>query len=41
VNDFVLCPDCKKSDTKLQKEDRVTTAKCMACGAKHTVKAKI
>lgn len=41
VNDFVLCPDCKKPDTKLTKEDRITIIKCMACGAKHTVKAKI
>ena len=41
TTDFVLCPDCKKPDTKLQKEARITTIKCAACGAKHTIKAKI
>lgn len=34
---FVLCPECKKPDTKLYKEDRVTFIRCMACGAKHPV----
>lgn len=38
---FVLCPECKKPDTQLKKEDRITTIKCTACGAKHPVKAKI
>lgn len=38
---FVLCPDCKKPDTKMQKEDKVLFLKCMACGAKHPIKAKI
>ena len=41
VNDFVLCSECKKPDTILKKEERVLTIKCMACGAKHTVKSKI
>ncbi len=41
ANEFVLCPECKKPDTKLMKEDRFTFIKCLACGAKHTVKAKI
>lgn len=40
TNDFVLCPECKKPDTILKKEERVLTIKCMACGAKHTVKSK-
>ncbi len=38
---FVLCPDCKKPDTKLEKEDRILFLKCTACGAKHPIKAKI
>ena len=38
---FVLCPECKKPDTQLKKEDRITTIKCSACGAKHPVRAKI
>jgi len=41
ANDFVLCSECKKPDTILKKEERVLTIKCMACGAKHTVKSKI
>ncbi|MBL7100456.1 MAG: translation initiation factor IF-2 subunit beta [Nanoarchaeota archaeon] len=38
---FVLCPDCKKPDTKMIKEDKVLSLKCMACGAKHPIKVKI
>lgn len=38
---FVLCPDCGKPDTKLEKEERVLFLKCMACGAKHPIRAKI
>ena len=41
ANEFVLCPDCKKPDTTLKKEERVTTMKCMACGAKHPISYKI
>lgn len=41
TNNFVICPECKKPDTKLIKEDRIYSIKCMACGAKHPVKAKI
>jgi translation initiation factor 2 subunit 2 len=41
TEDFVLCPECKKPDTILKKENRVLMIKCMACGAKHPVKSKI
>jgi translation initiation factor 2 subunit 2 len=41
TNNFVICPECKKPDTKLIKEDRIYFIKCMACGAKHPIKAKI
>jgi len=41
VNEFVLCPECKKPDTKLEKDDRIIFIRCMACGAKHPVKSKI
>jgi len=41
VKEFVLCSECRKPDTQLIREDRITTLKCMACGAKHPVKAKI
>ncbi len=37
VETYVLCPECKKPDTKLYKEDRITFIRCMACGAKHPV----
>ena len=38
---FVLCSECKKPDTQLTKEDRITILKCTACGAKHPVRTKI
>ena len=38
---FVICPACKKPDTKLVKEGKVLFLKCMACGAKHPIKTKI
>lgn len=41
AEEFVLCHTCKKPDTILAKEERVTTIKCAACGAKHPVRAKI
>ncbi|MFO8016645.1 MAG: translation initiation factor IF-2 subunit beta [Candidatus Woesearchaeota archaeon] len=37
--EFVLCPQCGKPDTKLEKEKNLTYLKCMACGAKHPVKS--
>ena len=41
VKEFVLCKECKKPDTKLIKEDRLSFVKCLACGAKHSVRGKI
>ena len=41
ANEFVICPECKKPDTKLIKEDKILSIKCLACGAKHIVKSKI
>lgn len=41
TKDFVVCPVCKKPDTKLMKEDRVLFIRCLACGAKEPVKVKI
>ncbi|HLC58006.1 MAG TPA: translation initiation factor IF-2 subunit beta [Candidatus Nanoarchaeia archaeon] len=41
VKDFVLCPECKKPDTQLRKDNKVTTMKCMACGAKQPIKTRI
>ncbi|MFQ5531390.1 MAG: translation initiation factor IF-2 subunit beta [Candidatus Nanoarchaeia archaeon] len=41
VKEFVLCKECGKPDTELQKEDRLTFIHCLACGAKHSVRGKI
>ena len=38
---FVLCKECGKPDTKLIKEDRFLFLKCTACGARHSVIARI
>jgi translation initiation factor 2 subunit 2 len=38
VRDFVICKECKKPDTSLQKIDRLTFLVCEACGAKQNVK---
>ena len=41
IKEFVLCRECKKPDTELIKEDRLTFVHCLACGAKHSVREKI
>jgi|SRR3989344_6099529 len=41
VNDFVLCPACKKPDTQLVKENKILFIKCSACGAKQSVELKM
>ena len=41
VNEFVLCSDCKKPDTTLVRENRITFIHCLACGAKHSVRGEI
>ena len=41
VDEFVICPECKKPDTELKKEDRLMFLHCLACGAKHPVRTKI
>ena len=37
VKDFVICKECGKPDTVLQKVDNYTFIKCEACGAKRPV----
>ncbi|KHO46137.1 MAG: translation initiation factor 2 subunit 2 [archaeon GW2011_AR3] len=37
----VFCKECKKADTKMEKDGDVTSIKCMVCGAKHPVNARI
>ena len=41
VEEFVLCKECKKPDTKLIKEGKQTIIQCLACGAKHPIRTKI
>ena len=41
VEEFVLCPQCGKPDTELLKEKSFLFLHCLACGAKHSVRAKI
>jgi translation initiation factor 2 subunit 2 len=39
ANLFVICKECKRPDTKMLKQDRVTLLKCSACGAKYPINA--
>lgn len=41
VQEFVICPECGKPDTELLKEKGFMFLHCLACGAKHSVRAKI
>ncbi|WP_292460220.1 translation initiation factor IF-2 subunit beta [Methanothermococcus sp.] len=38
VEEYVLCPECGKPDTKIIKEGRIHFLKCMACGAMKPIK---
>jgi len=35
LDQYVICPECKRPDTRIEKEDRVTFLKCEACGSRH------
>lgn len=41
ANEFVLCLECGKPDTKIEKEKNFLFLKCTACGARHPIKSKI
>lgn len=41
ANEFVLCSDCGKPDTKIIKEGEFAFLRCLACGSKKIVKSKI
>lgn len=41
VDNYVICKECGKPDTKLSKEGVVTFIRCQACGAKHSINSKI
>lgn len=38
VDEYVICPECKKPDTRIIRERRTTFLKCDACGARHTLR---
>lgn len=38
ANEYVLCAECGKPDTKLVTEGKVSSLRCAACGAKRPVK---
>jgi len=38
TEEYVLCKECGKPDTKIIKEKGISWIKCMACGAKHPIK---
>jgi len=37
VKSFVLCPECKRPDTLIIHEKRMSFLKCQACGARHSI----
>ncbi len=39
--EFVICNQCQKPDTELTKEKSFPFVHCLACGAKHSVRARI
>jgi len=41
VGEFVICKECGKPDTELLRQDGFMFVHCLACGAKHSVRAKI
>ena len=41
ANDYVLCSECGKPDTKVDKDGKFTFLKCQACGARHPIKSKV
>lgn len=38
MENFVTCPVCKRPDTKIKKEKRLSFLVCNACGAKSSIK---
>lgn len=41
AREFVICKECGKPDTEIIKEGRLNFLHCLACGAKHPIRAKI
>ena len=41
TKEFVVCKECGKPDTELVKKQRFLFVHCLACGAEHSVRARI
>ena len=41
ANEFVICKECNKPDSKLSKDGDIYYFKCQACGARYTFTSKI
>jgi translation initiation factor 2 subunit 2 len=41
TDEFVICKECGKPDTKLSKDGSVYFIRCQACGARHSIMSKI
>jgi len=41
ADEFVICKECGKPDTKLDKDGDIYFVRCQACGARHSVYSKI
>ena len=41
VEEFVICKECRKPDTEIMKDGKMSVLHCLACGAKHPIRAKI
>ena len=41
AEEFVLCKECSKPDTKIEKDKGISYLKCTACGSRSVVKSKI
>jgi len=39
VKEFIYCKECGKPDTKVEKQDRISSLVCEACGAKHPARS--
>ena len=38
VREYVVCKECKRPDTKLTRENRITILVCESCGARYGVR---
>ena len=38
ISEYVICSECSKPDTKLEKEKEITYIKCLACGSKKPIR---